>query len=194
MDIAGSPLDWRVIAQIAAPLISLFVGIAVSRYLERRPRLVHYFGHGSSFTLAGQNGAPGMLVHYHAIVLRNVGSRPAKDVRIAHMLLPDFNIFPRVNHSVERNALNGGTNDIVIPSMAPGEELTISYSYFPPHTVSDVHRGIRFEDGFAVEYPVLLQRVYPAWLNYLATALLALGAVAAIYLLWLLVRFGYRSL
>jgi hypothetical protein len=188
MDTAISPLDWRVIAQIAAPLIALFVGAWLNRYLERRPKLVSYFGHVSSFTITQANAA-NFVIHHHAIVLRNNGGLPAKNVRVSHLVLPDFNVWPTANYTVAKTT--GGLTDIVFPAVVPGEEITISYMYTPPRTVGDVNHGIRYDDGFAIQIPVLLQRVYPKWFNALAAGFFALGVLSAVYLLWLGIRFVY---
>ena len=36
-------IDWMVVSTIAAPVIALFVGAALDRYLERKPKLIPYF-------------------------------------------------------------------------------------------------------------------------------------------------------
>ena len=60
-------IDWMVVSTIAAPVIALFVGAALDRYLERKPKLIAYFSHASSFHLAGQNP---LQIHTHAIVIK----------------------------------------------------------------------------------------------------------------------------
>ena len=66
----------------------------------------------------------------HSVVLRNSGRRPATNVRLAHPYLPDFNVFPSVGYRVEN--LPGGGREIVMPTLVPNEQVTISYLYFPP--------------------------------------------------------------
>ena len=130
------------------------------------------------------------LIHHHPIILRNAGKKPAKNVRVSHAFLPDFNVWPAAHYSVEPTT--GGLTDIVFPNVVPNEEITISYMYMPPRTVGDVNHGIRHDDGFATPIPVLLQRVYPQWMNVILLVLLAFGFVAVAYLLWLFAAFSLR--
>jgi hypothetical protein len=55
-----------------------------------------------------------------------------------------------------------GRQDIVIPKLISGEQVTISYLYFPPMTFDQVNDGIKCDQGFA---PVLPRRIYPFWLR-----------------------------
>jgi hypothetical protein len=65
----------------------------------------------------------------------------------------------------------------------PGEEIAISYLYFPPLTAADVNAGIKSDQGFAQQIPVLLQRYYPPWLKRLRGVLVAAGIIAIFYVL-----------
>ena len=105
-------------------------------------------------------------------------------------MLPDFNIWPDVVHHVD--TLPNGTRDIVIPTLVPGEQITISYLYFAPITVSQVNAGIKCDQGFARQIAVLLQRQYPRWLNFIASVLMIAGLVAIIYLLYIGVSAAIR--
>jgi hypothetical protein len=66
--------------------------------------------------------------------------------------------------------------------LVPGEEITVSYLYFPPVTVAQVNAGIRSNEGFARQIPVLLQRVYPMWFNRMGVALMLIGLVSLVYI------------
>ncbi len=174
-------LEWNALATIAAPVITLFVGGWVNRKLENRPILISYFGHISGFNSTPPGGAP-IQVNTHAVVLRNTGRRSATNIRLHHPTLPDFSIWPSVPYQTEN--LPDGTRDIVIPTLVPGEEITISYLYFPPLTAAGVNAGIKSDQGFARVIPVLLQRQYPKWVYSCANVLLVVGAVATIYILY----------
>ena len=174
-------IDWTAVATIAAPIIALFVGVWVNRRFENRPVLISYFGHVAAFVHHPPNGQP-INVHTHTVVLRNAGRRSATNVRLHHSVLPDFNIWPQLQHSVE--TLPDGSQDIVIPTLVPGEEIIISYLYFPPLTFAQVNAGIKCDQGFAQAIPVLLQRQYPRWFNLTAAGLMLVGIVSAIYLLY----------
>ena len=172
-------IDWQVVATIAAPIVALFFGVWVNRRFESRPILVSYYGHVSAFTHHPAQGQP-INVHTHAIVLRNAGRRTATNVRIGHNVLPDFNIWPQLNYSV--GSLPGGGQEIIIPTLVPGEEITVSYLYFPPLTVAGINTGIKSDQGFARPITVLLQRQYPKWFNASAAFLILIGLVAVLYL------------
>lgn len=171
-------IDWTAIATIAAPIIALFVGVWVNRRFEGRPVLISYFGHVAGFQVTPANGPP-FFVHTHQVVLRNAGRQSATNVRLHHAVLPNFIIWPTISHRVD--VLPNGERDIVIPTLVPGEQITISYLYFPPITVGQVNAGIKCDQGFAHAIPVLLQRQYPRWVNVVAAALMLVGAVAIIY-------------
>lgn len=176
-------IDWSVAATIAAPIIALFVGVWVNRHFESRPVLVSYFGHIAVFTHRAPGQQQQWIIHTHAVVLRNAGRRPATNVRLHHLNLPDFRIFPQVVHQVD--TLADGTQDIVIPTLVPGEEITISYLYFPPMTFAQVNAGIKSDQGFAQQIPVLLQRQLPKWFNYTVLVLTLAGLISILYLIWL---------
>jgi hypothetical protein len=172
-------IDWNALATIAAPVIALFVGVWVNQRFGSRPVLISYFSHVSAFrhTLAGGDL---LHVHTHSVVLRNTGRQSATNVRLHHANLPDFNIWPVVVHEVE--TLPDGSRDIVIPTLVPGEEITVSYLYFPPLVVGQVNAGVKYDQGFANQITVLLQRQYPRWFNRTVIALFLVGVVAVCYL------------
>lgn len=174
-------VDWTVVATIAAPIIALFVGVWLNRRFESRPILISYFGHVSAFQFSPPGGQV-VHVNTHSIVLRNAGRRSATNVRLRHNVLPDFSIRPALVYHVED--LPGGSREIVIPTLVPGEEVTISYMYLAPVTVAQINAGIKSDEGFAQPIPVLLQRQYPRWFNISAAVLMLTGIVAAIYVVW----------
>lgn len=176
-------IDWMLVATVGAPVLALFVGAALNRLLERRPKLIAYFAHTSAFRLAGPNP---VQIHTHGIVIRNVGGRPAQDVRVRHHLLPDFNVFPDTGHRVED--LPGGGREIVFPTIVPREQVSISYLYFPPVLFNQIHAGIRHSHGFAQEVTVLPTPQYPAWVLRLLRALVVLGTITMLYLMVVIVR------
>jgi hypothetical protein len=176
-------IQWSVVATIAAPVLALFVGAALDRFLERRPRLIAYFAHTSAFRVAG---ATPIQIHTHGIVVRNTGKRPAQNVRVSHYVLPDFNVFPDVPFQVEN--LPAGGRDIVFPTLVPGQQISISYLYFPPLLFNQIHSGIRHNDGFATEVSVLPTPQYSAWVLRVLRTLVVLGIIAASYILYVCIR------
>lgn len=171
-------IDWNVVATITAPLLALFVGVWVNRRFESRPTLISYFSHVSSF-LFSRPDQPKIPINTHSVVLRNAGRQTATGVRVHHSTLPDFNIWPSLLHCVD--TLPDGTKDIVIPKLIPGEQITISYFYFHPLTFNQINDGIKCDQGFAQQIPVLLQRQYPRWLMIVRGGILLIGLVAITY-------------
>lgn len=174
-------IDWYAAATIAAPVITLFLGVWVNRRFESRPTLISYFSHVSAFRYSPPDGKP-VGINTHSVVLRNTGRESATGIRIHHNTLPDFNIWPTVVHSVE--TLPDGTKDIVIPALVPGEQVTISYLYFYPVTVDRVNAGIKCDQGFSQQIAVLLQRQFPQWVRWVVGALMVIGLAAILYALY----------
>lgn len=175
------PINWQVLATIAAPVITLLLGVWINRKFENRPVLFSYYGHVAAFRYTPPGAQP-IPVHTHSVVLRNAGRRSATNVRLHHNVLPDFTIWPGIQHSQE--TLPDGSRDIVIPTIVPGQQVTISYLYFPPVVFDQINAGIRSDEGFARQTPVLLQRQYPRWLYLSIFTLAAVGSVAIMYLLY----------
>jgi len=175
-------IDWTAVATIAAPIIALFVGVWVNRWFESRPMLISYFGHVAAFLHNPGAGQQPIHVHTHSVVLRNAGRRSATNVRLHHTVLPSFNIWPQLVHSVQ--TLSDGSQDILIPTLVPGEEIAISYLYFPPVTFAGVNAGIKCDQGFAQAIPVLLQRQRPKWFSLTVDGLTLVGLVSLAYLIY----------
>lgn len=176
-------IDWNVVAIIAAPTIALFIGAALNRALERRVRLTAYYGHVSSFTVRKENPFP---VFTHSIVIRNVGRKTANNVRLGHNTLPDYQIFPSIEYSEVK--LAGGGKEILIPTLVPGEQITISYLYFPPIVWKDINTYIKSDEGFAKRIEVLLTPVQPKWVKAVVGILLLIGLIASVYLIVLFIK------
>ena len=174
-------LDWQVIATISAPLIALVAGAVIERAVASRPKLLTYLGHVSSHRFQQQDGSVGE-VYTHSVVLRNSGRAPVKNVSLAHPYLPNFNVYPDVQHEVHE--LPGGGREILIPTLVPSEQVTISYLYFPPVTWNQVNGQVKSDNGFAKVIQVLPTQQYPRWFNLLALALMVLGGVVVLYALY----------
>ncbi|MDP2761457.1 MAG: hypothetical protein Q8O64_13870 [Sideroxyarcus sp.] len=174
-------IDWNVVATISAPIIALFIGVWVNRRFENRPILISYFSHVSAFRYTPPDAQPSQ-VNTHSVVLRNTGRQSATNVRLHHTFLPEFNIWPVVVHHVE--PLPNGCQDIVIPTLVPGEEITVSYLYFPPVVVGQINAGIKCDQGFANQITVLLQRQFSRWFNRTVIALVIVGIITICYLIY----------
>ena len=113
-------------------------------------------------------------------------SQQPMSVSVMVYLPSDYSVFPNVEFSVV--GLEGGGGEIVIPRMVPGEEVHISYLYYPPITYQRVNGRVRHSEGFAKGIDVLLQRQFPNWVQKMASALILVGIVAILYVLASLLR------
>ncbi|MFA5164202.1 MAG: hypothetical protein WC481_01390 [Candidatus Omnitrophota bacterium] len=171
-------IDWLAVATIAAPIIALFIGVAIDRFIEQKPKLIAYYTHASAFNTAGNNP---ITIHTHGIIIKNIGRKSAMDVRVRHNILPqNYKVYPIVDHHVQN--LPGGGSEIVFPILVQNEQVSISYLYFPPLIYNQIHAGIRHSEGFASEVAVLPTPQYPDWMRRGLYVLLILGSITFIYM------------
>ena len=185
----NSPLDW--LAPMTVPgfvldavkfVLGAFVGAAITKRVEGKADLVSFWGHASAFTISNP-GQPPFVIHTHDVVVQNVGKKPANNVRVSHAVLPDqFNINPSVPYTVEQ--LPDGKKDIVIPKLVPGQQIVISYLYYPPLTWAEINAGIRSDEGFAKPVEMQLSRKVPAWVTAIGTVGFLIGCLTMLYLVW----------
>ena len=178
-------VDWTLFARYAAPVVTLFLGAALNRYLERRPKLISFLSHAAAVAVQPPNGAS-FNVHTHAVVVRNAGGKPAMNVRLGHAILPNFSVYPQVAYQVM--PLPAGGQEIVFPTLVPGEQVIVNYLYYPPTVWSDVNSHIKSDEGFAKVINVLPTPQLSPWLARLATFLMLLGGIASLYILVEMIR------
>ena len=171
-------INWQLFATLVAPILALFVGRWINHRFENRPILLTYWGHFSLFNYQDENGTA-RTIHTHSIIIRNAGRRAATNVRVSHSYLPNFQIWHPIAYRLEEVPNSG--HDIVIPTVIPNQELSISYLYFPPVTYANVNNGVRCDEGFATPIPVLLQQQYPGWVIYCRAALVIIGIATLFY-------------
>lgn len=172
-------INWDLVVKIAVPLGTLVLGRWLDRLLSKKPKLVSFVGHVSAFTLQNQDRPP-TYVHTHAIVVRNTGRETANNVRIGHNVLPDFQLGPPVAHTVDRDARGGG--EILIPKLVPGEQVTVSYLYFPPLTWGQINAYTKSDEGLARIIDVMPTPLPSKWFVRGLWVLVFVGATALLYL------------
>lgn len=177
-------VNWDIVIKIVVPLGTLVLGKYLDRWLSKRPKLISYLGHTSAFNVRSN---PPVTVHTHAIVVRNAGRKTANQVRIGHHIFPEnYQIYPCVPHTVERT--QGEAAEIVIPQLVPGEQVTVSYLYFPPLLWSQIHAYTKSDEGYAKILNVLPTPQLPKWLIAAIWSLIFVGVVSLLYLAIGLVR------
>jgi hypothetical protein len=171
-------VNWDIVIKIVIPLGTLILGKYLDRWLSKRPKLIVYLGHSSAFNVRSQEP---FTVHTHAIVVRNTGRETANQVRVGHNVLPDnYQLYPAVPYTVE--CTQGGIAEIVIPKLVPGEQITISYLYFPPLLWNQINAYTKSDEGFAKVLNVLPTPQLSKWLVAIMWSLIFIGVVSLVYL------------
>lgn len=145
-----SELIWKLVFALAGPLIAIFW----QRAMERRPKLMVYVLDSSAHLVKSTN--PPLVVHTHSLVVLNAGNQAAKNVRITHKVSNfDYTLPSHVNYTAA--ATPQGGLEILLLTLAPKEQLVISYIYTPPITVNNIVGPVKSDEGFArapIGFPV----------------------------------------
>ena len=177
------PIPLETIAKLLSPLIAALIGAIAKRYFEARPRLVTYLVWASAIPLPGQQNAQ---VNTHTIVVRNTGKKTANNVRIGHYHLPpSYQIFPPVSYEVV-NVPNGAA-EILIPTLVPNEQVSISYLYLPPLTCNQINSYAKSDECLAKVINVIPSPQVHKAVAFLFLSLAFVGASTLIYWLFLVV-------
>jgi hypothetical protein len=189
-------IDFSVFGRIAEALAIALLGGWVGRAIERRPRLSVFYGHVGEFALQPSGQFPGGMVHTHSVVLHNTGKLAAKNVRLPHRLALkpplNFSVFPQT--AFTRTSLAGGGEEIMFPVLVPGQQVTVSYLYFPPLTWRQINLPISSDEGMARVLNVLPTPQLPKWRLAVLWVLVFVGVITSLYLVvelifWLQARF-----
>ncbi|MDF1680256.1 hypothetical protein [Ponticaulis sp.] len=172
-------IDWNLVVQIIIPLVAAFFGAVAFQVIERKPKLNAWFLH------AGATKVKDMNFYTHVIVLKNAGRKTASGVRISHHALPDFSIYPDTEYKIIE--LPGGGKEIFLDSLVPGQSINVSYLYYAPLRLEQIHNGIRFADGVATQIPIRATPIVSKQVEITAGILMLVGFITLIYLGVLLV-------
>jgi hypothetical protein len=181
-------IDWVAVTTVAAPIIALLIA---EQLYSRRTRLISFYSHVAAITGTFPGATQQTQVNTHTVVLRNTGRQAASNVRLHHGILPLYSIYPVIVHHVD--TLPDGSQDIAIPTLVPGEQITITYLYFPPTTYAQVNQGIKCDEGFAQAIPVNIRRVFPRWWNVIAQLLFLVGVGTVAYFIYRIGRCAVLS-
>ena len=175
------PFDLQSWAPLISPLAVAIVAALLKKYLEGRPRLIAYLGHASAHPVPPENdGMPANTVHTHSIVVRNTGGKAANNVRIGHAIFPaSYQIYPSVSHSILPG--HGGSGEILLPTLVPYEQITVSYLY--PKTLfwHQIDSYIKSDEGLANKISVIPNLPVPKSLTILVWSLIFVGATTCVY-------------
>lgn len=180
------PFDYGLFGSIAEKIIVLGAGAAIGRVLERRTRLIVYYGHVGHFKL--KPGTPGEemgVVHTHSVIIRNSGRLAANNVRVPHHVnLTKAKIHVSVNPDTDYTVVDlpGGGEELVFSRLAPKQGFTISYLYFPPINWGQINSTISSDEGMARFLDVQPSPQRPRSQRLIAWSLFGIGAITLLYL------------
>jgi hypothetical protein len=160
-------------------LVGTFIAWIIAN--RRRPRLEAFFTHGAGHQIATN---PPTWLNTHSLVVRNSGAAPATNVRITHAFVPqhtDIQIYPNQPFTVAPVAPQG--NELVFERLRPQEQLTVSYLYPAGTLLDQFHTFVRFDEGFALFFPIQHVRIIPRWLRIVLYYFLSVGFCLTLYLL-----------
>jgi hypothetical protein len=181
-------IDWHLVAQITVPIVTLLGGAFLERIIERRAKVVVFYGHVASHTLGQTQTSGAIPLNTHSIIIRNTGRLAARNLRVRHGYLPpNFRIDPP--RSWTRNSIPNGGDEILFEELVPNETISISYLYFPPLTFDQILTRVSSDEGYAIVQNVVPtvqpSRVMRIW----RTAMQTIGIIASVYLMVEFVRF-----
>ena len=104
---------------------------------------------------------------------------------IVHSVREVFQIFPDIEYTVRD--LPGGQKEILIPTLVPKKEITVTYLYFPPLTWDRINTHLESDEGPVRVLRVLPTVQLPKWALIILWGLIVYGAVALLYTIWITV-------
>ena len=187
-------IDYDALVKLLAPLLVALVGTWAKRRFEGRPKLVTYLVHAANNPLPQPDlpnpaaaapdpvNARPQAINTHAIVVRNAGQKTAHSVRIDHAFFPfSYSVFPPIHHTLTRQ---GDGAEILIPVLVPGEQVTVSYLYFPPVTWDRVSGWVKCDEGMARAVTVIPSTPPPRAVVWVLRLFAFVGASVVLY--WML--------
>lgn len=186
--------------QLIAPFAMGGLSWLLKRYLQARPRVNLYMLHSASVTMKNDDGnianvtfpdgqTRPLIINTHSVVISNSGKETATDVRLVHLFIPkSFQVFPPAEHKVFPNENGGG--EIIFPKLVSGEQVTITYVYYPPLNVNQTNFHVKFDGGFARKYDVIPS---PRPNKVLIWLILILSFVGGSFLLYKLAIFAITA-
>ena len=125
-------------------------------------------------------------INTHSIIIQNNGRKSAKNIRVAHNVLPEFSVYPDVQY--ESNDLPQGGKEIIFPILIPKGELTITYLYYPPTTYNQILTTIGSDEGAAKIIDVWQVRKLSKVITALIGFLMVIGSISIVYILFVIIR------
>ena len=177
-------IDADLAIKIGGPIVGGLVSVLVKDIYERRPRLVCFYVHSGAVGVKHEGSE--IRFHTHALIVANQGRDTAKNVRLGHRNLPDFEIQPPIDYEVKE--IPGGSREIVIPILGPRETITVNYLYHPPLYWNDVNIYVKSDAGHAKVLNVLPTPQWPWWAQRMIQFVIAYGLFAMAYTIFSFIK------
>ncbi|WP_186020351.1 hypothetical protein [Burkholderia gladioli] len=201
--------NFELVTKLIFPIIVALTVAAIGRRLEHKPKVVTYVAHAAGFSMPPIEGpapplslpqgkeasaapapigdaqpivtlSPGVQVHVHSIVVRNTGKKTAFNVRLGHNVgVHNYVLDPQVHHEKKESA--AGSWEIVLPALVPGEQVLVSYLYFPPITWHQINAYTKSDEGSARYLNVLPTPQPPRWLVRVFLLFFYIGIIATTF-------------
>ncbi len=144
------------------------------RLTQKKPKLIYYLSSLSDFDVRTQTNT--VQIYTHSITIINNGNATAEKIEISHKFLPkDYKISPTMPHVIKGNIIE-------IERLNAEQNVQISYLYFTPYTIDQIHDFVRSKECLAKIIPVTPAKIYPKWLRIILGTLIVIGAITILYL------------
>ena len=159
--------------------VTTLLAVVARHWLQGDVRLIAFSPASSFFEFApaGPDVAP-LTIRSGQVMIQNLGRLPAENVEIisgASGQPAGYNIMPAIDYDV--GSTKSGRWMVKISYIAPKEVVTLQII-----NGANIEQ-VRCKGGVAKFVPVIHQRLYPAWANALAGALIIVGIFSIFY--WL---------
>ncbi len=177
-----------ILITIIVSTITLLIGIFLNRIFESKSSLITYYGHIGAGKIKIEQENRFIDIFSHSVVIRNVGRKPATNVRVGHTPLAVnvenmISVYPPTETKVLKIPNVG--EEIAIERLLPSQQIIITYIYGPSLRFDQIDSYVRSDDGFAKKVDVLLTRRWPLWVLNIQRALIFLGFVTTVYVSYL---------
>ncbi len=179
LEFFGTPSGQAAILSSLVTLLAVFA----RHWLQGNVRLIAFSPNSSFFQFAPPTPeAPPFNIRSSQIMVQNLGRLPAEGVEIISEAIGEpagYNVTPAIDFEV--GSTNSGRWLVRIPYIAPKEIVTLQIL-----NGANIEQ-VRCKGGVAKFVPVIHQRLYPAWANFIAGTLMIVGVFSTVFWLALMV-------
>lgn len=164
-------------------VVLLLVGFVLYKIQTKKPKLISYLINASIFSLPGTQRRLGT----HSITIQNTGRGKAESVEVYHNALPLIDVIPD-SHCYELDSTPQGSQIIKFNNLLSKDKITIAYLYeIVPNMPNYLPFEVKSKEGKARIIQTIPTPVYSKWIQFLSGALMLLGAMFIVYLIYELI-------